>query len=151
MNINKFFIKLLLQYSHILPYNIFNNFFSYKNNLIQQNLSFNTFQYEMEYKATSLIQFFLPLLLNLSKISQDISSLLKEKKIVHIVSVIFLFDSITNRKFMHSLSISNQLYTLENIDKWSINIVYSLIEKLELYNSFQKISIDIKVIPITKI
>jgi len=146
-----FFLKLLVKYSHFIPSNIFQFFQSNTNKFVKSKILFDTTQYKSNYKGDNLAFFFLPLLINIFQISNDIQKLIDEKKVVSITSILIFHEEGTNNKYIHSLSDSNKLYSLDDFNNWPTRILLNLIEKLELYNSFKKISLIIKVKIITNV
>lgn len=142
MNVS--FFKLLTKYVHLLPHNIFKFLSVNQNKLIRSEKLFDTIEYKSEYKGDSLEFFFLPLLTNIFQISNDIKKLINKNQLISIFSVLVFYNKDTGEKFEHSLTESNKLYSLKTLDKWPANLVFNLIEKLELYKSFTKISLKVK-------
>jgi hypothetical protein len=146
-----FILKFITEYSYLIPNNIFKFFSFNKNKFIKSKILFDTIQYKSDYKGDNLAIFFLPLLINISQISNDIQKLTSEKKVISIISILIFHEEGTSNEYTHSLLDSNKLYSLDNFNDWSTNVLFNLIEKLELYNSFKKISLIIKVKTITNI
>lgn len=138
-------------YIHLIPNNISNFFLSNNSKFIKSKTLFDTIEYKSEYNSDNLSKIFLPLVMNISQISNEIKKTTNKKKVVSIISVVIFHEEINNNKYIHSLVDSNKLYSLDNFDKWSNILLANLIEKLELYNSFKKISLVIKVKTITNI
>lgn len=147
---SRLFFKNLIKYSHFIPNNIFKIFQFNKFSFIKSNIPFDTVQYKSDYKNDNFSFFFLPLFINIYQISFDIQNLINQNKVVSIISVLIFHEKETNIEYIHSLSNSNGLYKLDDFDKWPTQVLFNLIEKLELYNSFKKISLVIKVKTITK-
>ena len=148
---NILFLKIILKYINFLPCSILNLFLFNSHELNKSIIIFDTIQYKLEYKGNNLVQFYFPLVINISQISKEIYKIFKKDKIVSIISVLVFHESNSKIEYRHSLSMSNKLYTLSNYNEWSINILFNLIEKLEFYNSFNKISLIIKIKTVTKI
>ena len=146
-----FFFRFIIEYIYFIPKRIFNFFLLDKNKFVKSKILFDTIQYKSEYKGDNLIFFFLPLIINISQISNDIFKSLSEKKVVSIISILIFYEKETGSEYTHSLSDTNKLYSLDDFNKWSTDVLFNLIEKLELYNSFKKISLIIKVKTITNI
>jgi hypothetical protein len=146
-----FILKIIIEYSSLIPNNIFKFFSFNKNKIIKSKILFDTIQYKSDYNGDNLAIFFLPLLINMSQISNDIKKLTIEKKVISIISTLIFYEEGTNNQYTHSLSDSNKLYSLDNFNEWFANVLFNLVEKLEFYNSFKKISLIIKVKIITNI
>jgi hypothetical protein len=145
-----FFFQFLLKYIHLIPSYI-SNFFLRNNKYVKSNILFDTIEYQSEYKGDNLISFVLPLLMNISYISSDVKKIVGKNKVVSIISVLVFYEKDSDNTYIHSLSNSNKLYNLVNFDKWPESVLLNLIEKLELYNSFKKISFIVKIKIITSI
>lgn len=146
-----FLFNFASDYIHLIPNNISNFFLSNNSKFIKSKTLFDTIEYKSEYNSDNLSKIFLPLVMNISQISNEIKKITDKKKVVSIISVVIFHEEINNNKYIHSLVDSNKLYSLDNFDKWSHILLANLIEKLELYNSFKKISLVIKVKTITNI
>jgi len=146
-----FILKIIIEYSSLIPNNIFKFFSFNKNKIIKSKILFDTIQYKSDYNGDNLAIFFLPLLINMSQISNDIKKLTSEKKVISIISTLIFYEEGTDNPYIHSLSDSNKLYSLNNFNEWFTNVLFNLVEKLEFYNSFKKISLIIKVNIITNI
>jgi hypothetical protein len=128
------------------------NFFLSKTNTFIKSITlFDTIEYKSEYKGDHLFFFSLPLLMNISQIFNDIKKITFNKKVISIISVLIFHEKDSDNKYIHSLSESNKLYSLEDFDKWPDIVLSNIIEKLELYNSFKKISFNVKVKIITNV
>jgi hypothetical protein len=148
---NRLFLKFIIKYSHFIPKNIFKIFQLNKNKIIKSNILFDTVQYKSDYRGDNLSIFFFPLLINISQISNDIQKFINENKVISIISVLVFYEEGSDIEYTHSLSDSNKLYSLDDFDTWPTCLLINLIEKLELYNSFKKISLIIKIKIITKV
>ena len=78
-----FFFRFIIEYIYFIPKRIFNFFLLDKNKFVKSKILFDTIQYKSEYKGDNLIFFFLPLIINISQISNDIFKSLSEKKVVN--------------------------------------------------------------------
>lgn len=148
---NKNFFKFITKYIHLLPNNFFKLLQFDKNKFIRSDIFFDTVEYKSDYNGDNLANFFVPLSINISQISDDIQKIIKEKKVVSIISSIVLVEKETDVEYTHSLGETRELYSLDDFNKWPSGIMFNLVQKLELYNSFKKISIIIKVKPVTKV
>ena len=107
-------------------------------------------------KAEDISNFILPLLINLSQMNIDILKIIEEKKVVCIVSKVVLYSKEVSNEYYTghttiNLSEVNNLYTLEDFHRWSLNIFFKLTKELEVYNSFEKMSFTVQVKEITHI
>lgn len=137
--------KFIIKYIHCLPTYISKKILFSTNKFIKSEILFDTIQYKSDYNSDNLTLIFLPLLMNISQISQDIHLLTNNKKLVSIISIIIFQEKDTKNEYTHSLSESNKLYSADNISQWPSDILFNILSKLETYNSFTKISIIIKV------
>ena len=119
--------------------------FFFKKKLIKTKTLFDITQYKLNYYSSNLINFILPLILNILQISQEIKKIIERKKVIGIISTLDIFEHEVSGVFTHSLFNSNRLYTNENFSDWPNNILFNIINKLELYNSFNKIALTIKI------
>jgi hypothetical protein len=141
------FLKYIYLVSNIIP----KNFLSHNNRFIKSSGLFDTVEYKSEYKGDNLGFFFLPLMINISQISIDIKKTIFNKNVVCITSILIFHEMNSDAKYTQSLSDSNNLYSLEYFDKWPTTIFLNIIEKLESYKSFKKISLVIQVRAITNV
>ena len=148
---NIFLFKFLIKYNYYIPKKI--KKFLFLNNVKytkSENL-FDIIEYKSDYNKDNLIFFFFPLLINIFQIFIDIEQSFNKDKIISIISVLTFYEGDTMSEYIHSLSNSNKLYSLENFNEWPYNLLLNIIKKLELYNSFKKISLIIKVKKITNL
>lgn len=146
-----FLIANLIKIISFLPHSTLKYFVPEKSDIIKSTVLFGIIKYESNYKGDNLAFFFLPLLANISRISNEIQLLLNKKEIVNITSTLVLYEKESTNEYPQSLSENNILYSSDNFGGWKMTFLSNLIEKLELYNSFQKISIVIKVKVITNV
>lgn len=146
-----FFFKFLVQYISFIPNNIIQFFLLRKNKLLISKNFFDIIQYRSDHTGHYLISFFIPLIINVSQISNDVLKIIQRKKVVSIVSLVIFYEEGSNNQYTHSLAGNNKLYSMDNFNSWSKEVLFSLIEKLELYKSFRKISFIVRVKEITNI
>lgn len=139
------FFKFFIQYIHFLPTYISKKLIFNKNKFIKSEILFNTIQYKSDYYSDNFSLIFLPLLLNISQISRDIQIHTNNNKLISIISIIIFHEKETKNEYTHSLSESNKLYSKDNFNQWPSDILINILDKLETYNSFKKISLIIKV------
>lgn len=142
-----FFLNFLIKYFTFIP----KFFLLNKNKFTKSEIIFDTIQYKSDYNTDNFLRIYLPLLLNISQISKDIKNIVSNKNLISITSTIIFYEKESSNEYTHSLSDSNQLYSLESFNKWPSTIFLNIIKKLEVYNSFKKISIIIQVKVITNI
>lgn len=122
-----------------------------KHKFSKSKIFFDTIQYKSDYNSDNFSIIFFPLLMSILQISKDIQTVVNNKKLVSITSTIVFYEKENSNEYTHSLSESNQLYSLNNFNNWSTLLLLSVLDKLEIYNSFKKISIIIQVKIITNI
>lgn len=142
-----FFLKILIKYLAFLP----KNFLLNTNKFIKSEILFNTIQYKSDYNTANFLFLYFPLLLNIVQISNNIKNSLTSKNLISITSTIIFYEKENNNEYTHSLAESNHLYNLDSFNKWSGTIFLNIFKKMEVYNSFQKISIIIQVKIITNV
>lgn len=135
------FFKFIAKYIHLIPKHMSGLFTLNKNRLDKSELLFGTIQYKLDYNSNNFLFIFLPLLVNISQISNDIQSSVNDKNLINITSTLIFYEKDSTNEYIHSLSDSNQLYSTDNINKWSTFILLNIIKKLEVYNLFEKVSI----------
>lgn len=143
--------KFILRYIYLIPINILNFFLLNDPTWTKTKDIFGSTKYTLNYTGSDLSIFSLPLLISLSQISNELLKLTKGKKVISIVSIAIFHELNTGEELTHNLEDGSELYTSDNLNKWAISIFFNLIEKLELYASFKKISIIIRVTTITHI
>lgn len=148
---NTYILQFLIKLFFFIPIKVLKFFWPNKENIFVSSTFYNMDEWQFNYKASSLIQFFIPLIIDISVLSKKILKIFKTKKLISIMTVLIIYEDSSNIVYTHSLLESNKLYNSENFQYWPINLLINLIEKLELYNSFKKISLVIKVKEITKI
>lgn len=146
-----FFFKSLIKSIPFLSDYISKFFLLNNNKFNKSEILFDTIQYKSDYNSDSFLFIFLPLIINISQILNDIKKQIDNKKLISITSTIIFYEKENNNEYTHSLVDSNQLYSLNNINEWPNIIMLNIINKLEVYNSFKKISIITLVKTVTKI
>lgn len=146
-----FFFKSLIKSIPFLSDYISKFFLLNNNKFNKSEILFDTIQYKSDYNSDSFLFIFLPLIINISQILNDIKKQIDNKKLISITSTIIFYEKENNNEYTHSLVDSNQLYSLNNINEWPNILMLNIINKLEVYNSFKKISIIILVKTVTKI
>ena len=141
--------KLIIKYFHFIPNSILEVLVSSKKNTLVPSNFYNIDEWQLTYKGSNLVQFFIPLILDIFILSSKIFKVFKAKKLISIITILVIYEEKANVIYTHSLFESNKLYSRDNFKNWSISLLYGLVEKLELYNSFKKISLIIKVKEIT--
>ena len=141
---SKFFFKFFIQYFYYIP-NWLVQILSNKRKKVLSQVIFDTVQYQLEYKGSNLLQFFIPLVFDISQISANILKHTQKKKLISIISILTIHEKENNIAYTHSLFGSDKLYSYLDANNWAINLLHSLVEKLEVYTFFKKISILIKV------
>lgn len=135
------FFKFLIKYIHLIPKYMSRILTLNKNKLNKSELLFGTIQYKLDYNSDNFLFIFLPLLVNISQISNDIQNSIHNKNLINITSTIIFYEKDNTNEYTHSLSDSNQLYSVTDLNKWSITLLLNIIKKLEVYNLFKKVSI----------
>ena len=125
--------------------NFLNSLGFFKKRITKSSLLFGIVEYKVEYRSSHLLFFFLPLFINICQITGEIQKNFKGTEIISVVSVLTLVDEETGGNFVHTLPDSNDLYKVSTLNKWANFFIEELIEKLELYNSFKKITLSIKI------
>jgi|TARA_Y100000780_G_scaffold30844_1_gene25265 hypothetical protein len=146
-----FFFKSLIKSIPFLSDYISKFFLLNNNKFNKSEILFDTIQYKSDYNSDSFLFIFLPLIINISQILNDIKKQIDNKKLISITSTIIFYEKENNNEYTHSLVDSNQLYSLNNINEWPNILMLNIINKLEVYNSFKKISIITLVKTVTKI
>ena len=146
---SKHFIKLIIKYFSYIPDIIFHIF--PKENLIKVKTLFDITQYKVDYYGSSLNNFIFLLLSDIYEILKEVKKILLKEKVITIISTLDIYEYGSKEGYTHSLFESNKLYTNENFSEWPINLLFDIINKLELYNSFNKISLTIKIKEINKL
>lgn len=142
-----FFLKILIKYLAFLP----KNFLLNKHKFIKSEILFNTIQYKSDYNTDNFLLLYFPLLLNIIQISNNIKNSLTSKNLISITSTIIFSEKETTNEYTHSLADSNQLYSVDSLNKWPGFVFFNILKKMEIYNSFKKISIITQVKIITKV
>jgi len=142
-----FFLKILIKYLTFAP----NDFLPTKKKYTKSEILFNTIQYKSDYNTDTFLLLYLPLLLNIVQISNNIKKHCNSKNLISITSTIVFYEKESNNEYTHSLADSNQLYSVDSLNKWTGFVFFNILKKMEIYNSFRKISIITQVKTITKV
>lgn len=144
------FFSLLLKYIRFVPYRYLNKSFNLNNNCIKSIDVNGIVQYDLTFTGQARILFFLPLLLNLSEISNEIYARFQTEKVFSIVCSIIIINSDVNTDYYRSLSDTNRkLYDIKNFSEWPKDLFFNVIRVLETYYSFTGITISIHIVPIS--
>lgn len=146
-----FFFNFFIKFINLIPINFFIFIFKSSIHFIKYEDLFNILRYESEYKNDNFSLFFLPLFINIYLISNDIQQIINKKKVVSIVTILIFSTANNKGDYVHTLPNSNNLYTSDNFNDWISILLVDLVKKLELYHSFEKVTLVVKVKVITKL
>jgi hypothetical protein len=148
-NLRHKFFNLFFKNIQFVPYKSLNKSFSFNDNIVKSTDLHGITQFDLNYHGQSILLFFLPLVINLSEISNYISNALKTNKVLSIVASVTIINSETNSEYYRSLSDTNKkLYTVKNFSEWPKDLFSNVLKILEMYHSFTKITITIHIIHI---
>lgn len=144
------FFTLFFKCIGFVPYRYLKKLFNFNNNC-KKSVDLNGIvQYDLTYTSEALTLYYLPLLLNLSEIYDEIYVRFKTDKVLSIVGSVIIIHSDYNTEYYRSLSDTNKkLYSIQNFSEWPKDLLLNVIRVLQTYYFFTEITISIHIVPIS--